>query len=209
LDRTFNIAVVGCGAMAQGMHLPNVARHPGIHLRWCCDVDPGTLSHVSRAYHPERSTTDIAEVAADEECDAAIVATHPEGRLELVRILADAGKHIYAEKPVADNMKDILRIQEIVKQTGIVFTVGHNRRMAPALREAREILRNHRASPQSEPWRWDRIGPKRPELTEQHQTCMLIRVNDDYLSWKEWVFADKAGILLLELNPYPQKTHPG
>ncbi len=202
MSRMFNIAVVGCGAMAQGMHLPNVARHPGIHLRWCCDVDHKTLDHVATTYHPDRTTTNIAEIAADKECDAAIVATHPAGRLEIVRTLAAAGKHIYAEKPIADNFADMLSIQQIVKKTGIVFTVGHNRRMAPALREARDIYRNHRDHPQSEPWRWDRVGARRPRLPQEQQTCMLQRINDDSLSWKEWVFQEKAGALLLELNHF-------
>ena len=202
MEKKFNIAVVGCGAMAQGMHLPNVARHLGIHLRWCCDVDRKTLDKVAEIYRPEKTTTNIAEITADKECDAAIVATHPEGRLELVQALATAGKHIYAEKPIADNFSDILKIQQVVKKAGIVFTVGHNRRMAPAIREAREIFQEHRANPCSEHWRWDRIGPNRPKLPQEQETCMLLRINDDNWSWKEWCYAEHAGILLLELNHF-------
>ena len=202
MSRSFNVAVVGCGAMALGTHLPNVARHPGIRLRWCCDVDRQAVDRAAELYRPERTTTHAADIAADEECDAVIVSTHPEGRLDLVRTLAAAGKHLYAEKPMADNFPDILEIQRVVKQAGIVFTVGYNRRMAPAIREARTIFQKHRENPRSEPWRWDRIGASRPKLPQEEQTCMLMRVNDDYWSWKEWCYADHAGILLLELNHF-------
>jgi predicted dehydrogenase len=122
--------------------------------------------------------------------------------VELVRMLASAGKHIYAEKPVADNMADMIEIQEIVREAGIVLTVGHNRRMAPAILEAREILNKHRKNPVSEPWRWDRIGERRPKLEQEEETMILMRINDDHYSWKEWCYGSDAGILLLELNHF-------
>ncbi len=202
MSRVFNMAVVGCGAIAQGMHLPNIAAHAGIRLRWCCDINPRTLKTVAARWKPDRTTTRIEDVAADPECDAVLIATHPEGRRDLVRTLAAAGKHLYVEKPLADNLPDILRIQRIADETGIVLSVGHNRRMAPALRDARDLFHAHRAAPRSEPWRWDREGRRRPPRPEERQTVMLQRINDDYFSWKAWAFEENAGILLLELNHF-------
>lgn len=202
MSRRFNLAVLGCGAIAQGTHLPNIVRHPEIHLRWCCDIDARTLGQAAGKFHPERTTTNPADVAADKECDAALLATHPAGRLELVQLLAGAGKHLYAEKPIADNLADIVKIQKVVKQHGIVFSVGHNRRMAPAMRDARALFQKFRAHPQSDPWRWNREGDRRPSRPEEKQSCLLIRINDDFQSWKAWAFEPNAGILLLELNHF-------
>lgn len=203
----FNIAVVGCGAMARGTHIPNILRHPGINLRWCCDSDDGALRQAAEDFTPERTTGDVNEVAADSGCDAALLATHPAGRIDLVRILASAGKHIYAEKPVADNMPDMIEIQKIVKHSGVTFTVGHNRRLAPAVVEAKKMFQKHRRNPVSEPWRWNRARGARPALSQEEETMILLRINDDYFSWKEWCFGKEAGILLLELNHFTDIAH--
>jgi predicted dehydrogenase len=207
VEGKFNIAVIGCGSMAQGVHIPNILRHPEINLKWCCDVDEKVLRVIAQKFHPDKTTSSIEEVAADPECHAALIATHPAGRLELVKILASVGKHIYAEKPIADNMLDMLEIQRNIKDADIVFTVGHNRRLSPAITEARRLFQKHRENPISEPWRWDRIGNKRPNLKQDEETMMLFRINDDYYSWKEWCFADDAGILLLELNHFTDLAH--
>jgi predicted dehydrogenase len=88
----------------------------------------------------------------------------------------------------------------IVRDTGIKFTVGHNRRMAPAVREALRVLEKHRANPVSPPWRWDREGVERPVLDGEKATMVLLRVNDDYWSWKLWAFAH--GALINEMTHF-------
>ncbi len=207
MSKMFNMAVVGCGAMARQTHLPNILRHPEISLRWCCDRDENILRQTAGKFSPEKTAKDIKDIAGDPDCDAALLATHPEGRLELIKILASSGKHIYAEKPLADNMDDMLEIQRIVEESGVVLTVGHNRRKAPAMLEARNIFNKHRQNPVSEPWRWDRIGGARPLTKQDEQTLILIRINDDYYSWKEWCYGEDAGILLLEINHFTDLAH--
>ena len=186
--------------MAQMIHLPNVERHPELELLWCCDIDEGTLRKVGERFHPKRMTLDASEVAADPEVRAVILSTTQTVRLPLIELFARAGKHIYVEKPLADSFDEMRRILAIVEETGIRFTVGHNRRMAPAVREAVRVLNKHRANPVSLPWRWDREGSDRPHLDGERTTQVMIRVNDDYWSWKKWAFAH--GALINEMTHF-------
>ena len=197
---SMGVAVVGCGAMAQLIHLPNIARHPGLDLLWCCDINRGTLDTVGATFGRPRLTTDAAEVAADPDVRGVILSTTQAVRLPLIEIFARAGKHIYVEKPLADSFDEMKRILRVVEETGIRLTVGHNRRMAPAVMEAVRVLNKHRADPVSPPWRWDREGPDRPRLDGERTTQVMIRVNDDWWSWKKWAFAH--GALINEMTHF-------
>jgi len=199
LDR-IGIGVIGCGMMAQGMHLPNLSRHPDFRLLWCCDPDPAALQAAVDRFAPPRHTADAAEVAADPECQAVLIAASHTARLPLIELFAGSGKHIYVEKPMAESFPELRRVLEIVRETGIRFTVGHNRRAAPAVKEALRVLLKHRDRPVPPPWRWDREGRERPALEGERRTMALIRINDDYWSWKKWAF--EAGALVNEMTHF-------
>lgn len=196
----FGIGVVGCGMMAQGMHLPNIARHPDLELRWCCDVDPAMLESACSRFHPARSTSSAQDVASDPDCDIVLLATSHNVRAELIELFARAGKHIYVEKPMAESFGELQRVLRAVRAAGIKFTVGHNRRMAQAVREATRVLEGHRFSPEYPLWRWNRDGVGPEDMPCEASTMVLLRVNDDYWSWKKWAFA--RGALVNEMTHF-------
>lgn len=194
------LGVLGCGAMAQMMHLPNIAKHPEIELLWLCDVNEATLKQAAETFGPRQTTTDAAEIAADPECGAVLISTTQTVRLSLIELFARAGKDMFVEKPLADSFDELRKILRIVDETGVRLQVGHNRRMAPATREAVRILNKHRANPVSPPWRWNREGAGRPTLPDENATMVLLRINDDYWSWKKWAFSH--GPLINEMTHF-------
>ena len=140
------VGVVGCGAMAEGMHLPNIQKHPLIDLLWCCDINEKVLTNVKEKFSPGRVTTNARDIARDPDCQAVVISTTHKERFSLIKLFSDAGKHIYVEKPLADNFKEMFAIAGQVKRTGIKFCVGHNRRMAPAVIEAKRIYTKHKTN---------------------------------------------------------------
>jgi predicted dehydrogenase len=40
-------AVIGCGALARGMHIPNIAKSPKAVLRACCDLSDEALKNAA------------------------------------------------------------------------------------------------------------------------------------------------------------------
>jgi predicted dehydrogenase len=186
--------------MAQMMHLPNIARHKDIELRWLCDINEQSLKQAAEKFGPVKVTADAAEIAADQECQAVLISTTQTVRLPLIELFARAGKHMFVEKPLADSFEELRKILKIVDETGVKLQVGHNRRMAPATREAVRILNKHRANPVSPAWRWDREGKDRPTLPDEKATMVLLRINDDYWSWKKWAFAH--GPLINEMTHF-------
>ena len=195
-----NIAVIGCGMLAQSMHLPNIVSNPRFNLKWCCDRDENILHAVNEMFKPEKVTTDAHRVAADKDCFAVVICTHHNVRKELITLFACAGKHIYAEKPLANDLNEVKEIYKIVKKNKITFCLGHNRRCAPAIKEARRIYLKHKANPVNPAWRYNREGLNGPDNEWNKRTLVLIRVNDDALSWKKWAFAE--GLVYVEMTHF-------
>ncbi|HOS43516.1 MAG TPA: Gfo/Idh/MocA family oxidoreductase [Armatimonadota bacterium] len=190
--RTLNVGVIGCGMLASTTHIPNSAANPGLNLRWLCDINAPLLREQAERYGVEHTTADYHALLQDPALDLVVLATTHTLRAEAIEAAARAGKAVYVEKPMAGSTQDVARILTVVRETGIPFCVGHNRRSAPAIMDAADILRRWRANPAIPPWRFDRNSTLRPRLPEEDQTCVMIRVNDDVLTWKPWAFADGA-----------------
>ena len=195
-----NVAVVGCGMLAQGTHLPNIIRNPSLHLKWCCDIDGEILKKVKDEFPPDKIASNPEIVAQDSDCSVVILCTHHEVRKDLIKLFAEAGKHIYAEKPLVNTFEEIKEIYEIVKGNNVGFCLGHNRRCAPAIKEAKRIYLKHKANPVNPAWRYDREGLRGPDNDWSDRTLVLMRVNDDALSWKKWAFEE--GTLYVEMTHF-------
>lgn len=74
----------------------------------------------------------IGEIAAAPDVDAAIVLTPPNQRLELVEMLAGAGKHILLEKPVERESVAAENIVRICEDAGVVLGVVFQHRFREA-----------------------------------------------------------------------------
>lgn len=181
-------AVVGCGMLARGQHLPNILRSPRMALEVCCDISERNLAACQAGFHPTRLTTDFHDAINDAKVDAICLATTEKLRLPVIEAAAKAGKPIYVEKPLARSLEEMREIQRVVHAAKIPFCIGHNRRSSPAMIEAHRIFRQHMEHPRPCPWRFDREGAERPSLSMNGVPGMVVRINDDWYSWKKWVF---------------------
>jgi len=183
-----NVAVIGCGALAQQMHIPNVLNSSRMVLHTCCDLNSNSLAECEQKFHPLHITSDYEATIHDPEVDLIVLATTEKFRLEPIRLAAAAGKPMYVEKPIATSLQVTYEIQQIVNDSGIPFCVGHNRRSSPAMIDANRIFRAHMENPIPCVWRWNREQDLRVAQPEDGVASMSVRINDDWYSWKAWVF---------------------
>ena len=60
---------------------------------------------------------------------AAIINTTPNNvHLETTRQAAEAGKHVFLDKPIANTVREALAIAEVCKKAGVVLALGYQRR---------------------------------------------------------------------------------
>jgi len=186
METPLNFAVVGCGTLARMQHVPNIANSRKAVLHTCCDLDDDALVECRDRFGAMRITKDYTEAIADPEVQAICLATTEKVRLPVIQAAAEAHKGVYCEKPLARTLDEMRRIRKVVHESGIPFCIGHNRRSSPAMIEAHRIFRGHMENPAPCPWRFDRPG--RPNLPQDGVAGMSVRINDDWHTWKNWVF---------------------
>jgi predicted dehydrogenase len=199
------VAVIGCGSVARAQHIPNIVRSPRMTLHTCVDLDDIVLAECRDVFGARHIRKDFEGAIADPEVDMICLATTEKLRLPVIVLAADAGKPVYVEKPLAKSLDEMREIKRVVLASGIPFCVGHNRRASPAMLDAQRIFRQHMTHPKPCPWRWRREGGDLPSLPDDGVPSVSVRINDDWYSWKSWVF-DKAqaphGPMLFEMTHF-------
>jgi predicted dehydrogenase len=79
-------------------------------------------------------------VLRDPEIEAVLLATPHTLHAEQVIAAAEAGKHVFVEKPFALTVADARRATEACRQAGVVLAVGHQRRRHPASRPLKRLV---------------------------------------------------------------------
>ncbi|NDV68356.1 Gfo/Idh/MocA family protein [Dysgonomonas sp. 25] len=80
------------------------------------------------------------ELLADPEIDAVIISTPDHWHGTMAMDAAKAGKHVYLEKPLSWTVPETYMIRDVIKQTGIVFQLGHQGRQIESYHKAKEII---------------------------------------------------------------------
>src|SRR3974390_3109079 len=75
-----------------------------------------------------RAAPSYEAVLTDAEGEAIINTTPNDVHLATTRMAAEAGKHIFLDKPIANSVSDGRKITECCKQAGVVLAIGYQRR---------------------------------------------------------------------------------
>jgi predicted dehydrogenase len=138
MSRPLRVAVVGCGGIAQMMHLPTLAERPDLFtIAGLADIDRETLDAVAARYHVARRTTDYRELVGRPEVEAVLVLASGTHREPVLASLA-AGKPVFVEKPLAFGLEDAEAIAREAHRSGLPVQVGYHKRFDPAYRRARD-----------------------------------------------------------------------
>jgi predicted dehydrogenase/nucleoside-diphosphate-sugar epimerase len=138
-QKPVRIAIVGCGAVTQGFHLPVLAGHDGVAIAALVDPDVSRAQRLASLYRVP-TVFPSADHLDRTVADAALVATpaflHAPGAIDLM----NRGLHVLVEKPMALTLADGERMVKTARDCGLILTVGLFRRLLPAIRLFRATL---------------------------------------------------------------------
>jgi predicted dehydrogenase len=141
--RPLGVAVIGCGAIAHGQHLPNLRRLRGARLVAIADPDAEARRRAG-AGRGVRVFTDAAELLAWPEVEAVVIAAPTASHAELAGLALAAGRPIYLEKPIAAGADEAARLLAAARGAPAAVTVGFHLRFQPLYRQARAWIRSGR-----------------------------------------------------------------
>ncbi|MGA3024382.1 MAG: bi-domain-containing oxidoreductase [Bryobacteraceae bacterium] len=137
------LALVGAGSFAQGMHLPNLVKlRQDYALRWVMSRTGSNARAIATQYEASRATTDYQEVLAAPDVDLVLISTRHHLHGSMVLQALRAGKHVFVEKPLSLSEQEIDEIEDFYQRGGSpVLMTGYNRRFSPSLQKCKEVLR--------------------------------------------------------------------
>ena len=135
-----NVGVIGAGRIGT-LHIEHLAQNiPDAELVAICSLDRGRVDTLAAQFNLPKVTNDYTTILADAQIDAVLICSSTDTHVQISQEAAEAGKHIFCEKPIAFDLAQIDETLAIVKKTGVKFQVGFNRRFDASFRRIREAV---------------------------------------------------------------------
>jgi predicted dehydrogenase len=126
-----NIAVVGIGWWGQTV-ITLMKKSPKFRVVRGVKRNPASVADFARE-HGVEIISDYAQVLKDPNVQAVALCTPHTQHTEQIIAAAEAGKHVFCEKPLSLTRADVLRAIDAVNRRKLVLAVGHERRFEPPI----------------------------------------------------------------------------
>ncbi|EQM33890.1 Gfo/Idh/MocA family oxidoreductase [Rhodococcus erythropolis] len=135
------VGLIGAGWIGR-FHGESVAlRIPGTRLVAVADPAPGAAASLIERVSPDaRAYTDALELIADPTVEAVLISTPASTHTDLVVAAAEAGKHVFCEKPMALTLEDADRAIGACAANNVALQVGFNRRFAADFTATHDVI---------------------------------------------------------------------
>ena len=145
--RTLGVGVIGFGWMGRVHtqaysrvvhHFPELGVIPRLVV--VADEAPGRAEEAAARYGFDAASRSWRDVLADPRVEAVSVTAPNWLHREIGVAVAEAGRHLWIEKPVGLTAEDARGVADAVASAGVQSTVGFNYRLVPAVQLARELI---------------------------------------------------------------------
>lgn len=133
------LLIVGTGGMAS-QHALSFAAIAGVKLVGGVDVERARVDAFAAKYKMAKAFTSLDEAIAWGKFDAAANVTPDSAHHPTTMALLKAGKHVFCEKPLAENYPKALEMTEAAETAGLVNMVNLTYRNVAQLQKARAMV---------------------------------------------------------------------
>jgi predicted dehydrogenase len=148
--KDINFAMIGHGFMGKAHSYALLATpfffESGIQpvRKVICGRNPVTLQAAAENFGWEETSTDWRATIQRDDIDAVTIVTPPNTHAEIIVAAAEAGKHIFCEKPFTATVEQAEHALAAVQQAGIKHMLGFNYRRVPAIGLAHQLIESGR-----------------------------------------------------------------
>ncbi|MBD0381791.1 inositol 2-dehydrogenase [Paenibacillus sedimenti] len=136
--KKLSIGIIGAGRIGK-IHADNLLRLPGVEVSIVADLfADDALQEWANARGIAQVTKNSDDVIKHPEVDAIFICSLTDSHVPLIQAAAQAGKHIFCEKPISMDIHQTKAAIEAVKAAGVKLQVGFNRRFDHNFKRVRE-----------------------------------------------------------------------
>jgi len=136
------IGIIGCGGIAQGKHMPALAKIESIEMVAFCDLIEERVVAAKNTYGTSESEvyTDYKEMLSKTDLDIVHVCTPNVSHAEISIAAMEAGCHVMCEKPMAKTTAEAKEMIEASKRTGKKLTIGYQNRFRKEVQYLHQLI---------------------------------------------------------------------
>lgn len=136
--RPVRLAVVGCGAVVERLHLDGLRTIGEVTVTALVDRDEAATARLARCFTRARRFRDADELPDDTE--AALVAVPSGLHAPVASRLLKRGIHVLCEKPMAPTVEECGAMVQAARDGGAALAVGHQKRFVGSIVQAKRWL---------------------------------------------------------------------
>ena len=134
------VGIIGAGRIGR-VHAESLAfRLPEVRTLAIADVNREAAQAVAARCGIPTVTESSASVFANSEIEAVLICSSTNTHADLIVQAAQAGKHIFCEKPIAHRLDQIDRALAAVEEAGVKLQIGFNRRFDANFARVRQAV---------------------------------------------------------------------
>ncbi len=135
-----NVAVIGCGTIANNAHIPAYLKNPDAQIKYFCDIIPERADDAVKKYGCGKAVYDYREILDDPEIEAVSVCTPNNVHAPISIDFLKAGKNVLCEKPAARTYEEALTMLEAQKESGKVLNIGVVNRFNEGVNKIKKMI---------------------------------------------------------------------
>lgn len=134
------LGLIGAGRIGR-LHAENIVRHvPEAELLGVADVALEAAKDVAKRLRVPKATHDFKELLGDSRIEAVLICTSTDTHAEIIQAAAAASKHIFCEKPLALDLREIEAALAAVEEAEVILQIGFHRRFDPSFQRLKEAI---------------------------------------------------------------------
>lgn len=140
MGHKIKVGVIGAGRIGK-IHASNIIKNfADVEVKAVADINADALRDWAAEMGIQHVYADYKKVIEDQDIDAVIICSSTDTHSQITIEAAQAGKHIFCEKPIDYDIDRIHQALEAVKVAGVKFQVGFNRRFDHNFKKVRELI---------------------------------------------------------------------
>lgn len=130
MSEKLKVAIIGCGGIANGKHLPSLSKIEQVEIIAFCDIEIDKAKKAAEKYGTSEAAVyeDYKQLLKDPSIDVVHVCTPNISHAEISIAALESGKHVMCEKPMAKTYEEAKAMVEAAERTGKKLTIGYNNR---------------------------------------------------------------------------------
>ncbi len=135
--------IIGCGGLAQGAHIPSLVKmkdSDNVEIVAVCDVYQKRLDQAVAATGA-KPFKDYRQMLDEKDVDYVVIVTPEHWHARMTLDAAEAGKHIYCEKPMTWSIEEAKKVVARIKQTNVKMQVGVQGMCDDSYETARKMIK--------------------------------------------------------------------